>query len=670
MVHGRPAKRRRLTPPINDDAVSETIQPKALLNRVAEWDLEQAYEQKSRGKKEKESTRLPIKTRTGRIEQIEEVRASEDEADSFFGTDEDEGVETPPTEQSDVEPQVPPKQQIVLAKEELARLAALINEDPEEHAGCFKKLHQVFENSLNITVRKLALASQAAVYTDVIPGYRIRNYSDEELGSKISKDVRKLRQYEQALVTGYHHYIKQLANAAKRSKEGDLDMSGLRSVAINCICKLLVNVPHFNFRAELLNLLVAQVTTYEGRPEFEKCVTSLSELFSNDEDGAASLEAVRILTKAMKAKDYRVQQSVLNTFFHLRLLNEMSVRPADAESEKSDQALYRGKKVKSKWEHRTKKERKLARDRKKVAKDMKEADALVSHEEREKMQSETLKLVFATYFRILKLRIPNLMGAVLEGLAKFAHLINQDFFGDLLEALKDIVKQALGEDAHDDDGLPTADVDKRDFTREALLATQTAFTLLQNQEVSKSASALHLDLSFFTSHIFRLLYPLSVDADVELGPKSMHLADPHSSTKPAQPNKINVSTPSLLLTRALEAILLPMYSPQSATSPTLIATFFKRLLTVSLQTPEKSSQATLSLLAKVAQKHARKISPLWYTEERKGDGVYDGASETVDGMRVWCEGSGVWERELLKKHYCPGVREGWKAVEAMVGDLA
>ena len=77
-----------------------------------------------------------------------------------------------------------------------------------------------------------------------------------------------------------------------------------------------------------------------------------------------------------------------------------------------------------------------------MEKDFKEADAVVSHEDREKVQSETLKMVFVTYFRILKIRSPHLTGAVLEGLAKYAHLINQDFFGDLLEALKDIISQA------------------------------------------------------------------------------------------------------------------------------------------------------------------------------------------------------------------------------------
>ena len=51
-------------------------------------------------------------------------------------------------------------------------------------------------------------------------------------------------------------------------------------------------------------------------------------------------------------------------------------------------------------------------------------------------QTEILKFVFVTYFRVLKtVGHSPLLSPVLEGLAKFAHLINVDFFNDLMAAL-------------------------------------------------------------------------------------------------------------------------------------------------------------------------------------------------------------------------------------------
>jgi nucleolar complex protein 3 len=672
MPHGRPAKRRRLSPPIDDGVVSKTIKSSDLFHGAAEWDLEDKYHQRSSNKKRADATRLPTINADGVLERASDVVVAADDSDSFLGSgSENEADDTPPTDDAgeEVVPKIPIPLQIRAAKEEIARIAALINEGPEEHAGSFRKLAQIGDAKAPPVIQKLALAAQVAVYKDVIPGYRIRAYNTEDVGIKVSKEVRQTRQYEQALVSSYQSYIKELSLYTKTRSKG-ADQEGLRSVAINCACALLLAVPHFNFRTELLNIIIRELSGRKASPEYNKCIETLEAFFEADEDGAPSLEAVTLLTKMMKEKDYYVREDVLNTFLKLRLLSELSVRSSSTKADRPDDlSRLHGKKVKkNQWEHRSKKEKKVARERKAVEKEYKEADATVSHEERDKMQSETLKLVFVCYFRILKAKIPELTGAVLEGLAKYAHLINQDFFGDILEALKDIIGQAeavlrgeddlVGEDSDDGQHL-------RDRTRETLLSTQTAFTLLSGQDVSKSASALHLDLSFFTSHIYRALYPLVMDCDIEFGPKSMRLPDPNEQIQRRQ-NRVNISTPVPLLTRVLNSILLtPSQPPPTITA----ATFYKRLLTGVLQTPEKSTIALLNLMNRLAEKHGKKIEALWYSDERKGDGVFNGASESIEGSNVQAVGSGVWESVLLSQHYCPRVRYEVKAIDKVIQGL-
>lgn len=676
MPHGRPAKRRRITPPIDDSKPSETIKSSDLFNRAADWDLEQEYETKSRNKKskEKENNRLPIKSIGGKVEQV--VRPQdlvEEDSDSFLGSDSDEDVreddgDTPPTEDVEAAPAVPLKLQIVQTQEEIARLATMINEDPEEHSGSFKKLALLGEGNVHPAIQKLVLVSQAAVYKDAVPGYRIRAYKDEELGTKVSKDVRKTRQYEQALVTNYQSYVRRLVALCK-NKDRSGDQDGLRTTALNCVCSLLLTIPHFNFRTELLNVLVLELRSKELSPYFRKALETIEKYFDEDEDGGPSLEAVTLLTKMMKGRDYDVREEVLNSFFHLRLLGELSVKHSMSRADRpQDVSKLHGKKAKKeKWEHRSKKERKLAKERKAVEKDMREADAAVDYESREKLQSETLKIVFVTYFRILKERVPHLMGAVLEGLAKFAHLINQDFFGDILEALKDIIRQAQADEIEGEKGAQSEANEERDRMRESLLAIQTAFTLLSQQDAAKSASALHLDLSFFTSHVYRSLYAAGTDADIELGPKAMHLPDPHALQTSKRDFKVNVSTPVLLLTRALSAILM---TPSSPPTTQAVAAFYKRLLTISLQTPEKSTKALVTLMGSILNRHGKRLEPLWYSDERKGDGLFVGEAETVEGTNVFAVGSGVWEEELLRYHYCPEIGEQVKAFDKLVNGLA
>lgn len=667
MAQRRPAKRRRLTPPIDDSKPSETIQSADLFHRAADWELEQDYETRVRNKKVKENNRLPIKTVQGQIEHVEQPQDEDSdlEADSFLGSvseGELDDAETPPTDVIETPTSIPLRQQLVQTQEEIARLAELINEDPEEHAGSFKKLAQIAGDNAHVNIQKLVLVSQAAVYKDTVPGYRIRAYNEEDLGTKVSKDVRKTRQYEHSLVTNYHGYVKRLVEICKGKNE---EQEALKTTALSCVCSLLLSIPHFNFRTELLNVIVHELSRKEATIEFQKSLETLERFFDNDEDGAPSLECVNLLTKTMKLRNYDIREEVLNSFFHLNLLTQLSVKSSTTRVERPDEIgkLHGKKTKKEKWEHRSKRERKLAKERKEVEKDMREADAAVDFEAREKTQSETLKIVFVTYFRILKARIPHLMGAVLEGLSKYAHLINQDFFGDILEALKDIIRQA--EQAGD---AEEADVTaERNHTRESLLAIQTAFTLLSQQDAAKSASALHLDLSFFTSHVYKTLYAASTDADVELGPKSMHLADPNVEEGIKRHNKVNISTPVLLLRRALASILLSPSSPPTAQT---VAAFYKRLLSATLQLPEKSLKSILALLSEIVTKHGRKLEPLWYSDERKGDGVFRGDAETVEATQVFSVGSGVWEEELLRRHYCPFASEQVRAMDKLIAGLS
>jgi nucleolar complex protein 3 len=549
--------------------------------------------------------------------------------------------------------------QVNTAKEELARLAALINEDPEEHLAALRSLTQITQ-SKNFTVKKLAIATQCSVFKDIIPGYRIRPLGDDEAKEKVSKDVKKLRTFEQGMLSIYQNYINDLSVIAKGTEQGH-DWATLRSVAISCASSLVLAAPHFNFRSELLRLVLNPLTRNTPGRDYEKCCQTVRQLFREDEEGRSSLEAVTMLTKAMRVKDYQVQASLLDLFLHLRLLSEFGAkgsydrvdrRNRDGESRESLTAK-KIRRMREKKQHKSKRDRKIIKEQKAVAKEFQEADAVVSHEERDVQQAEMLKLVFATYFRILKNRVPHLMGSVLEGLARYAHLINQDFFGDILEALKDLVKGAEKPVEVDEEDPSEVDLeDIRDRVRESLLCNITAFALLQGQDGKAAVTNLHLDLSFFILSLFKLLVPTAMDFDIELGPKSLRLDDPISQPQPR--TKVNAKTKSVLLIRCLSSALLPAASLRSV-PPIRLAAFTKQLMTTALQLPEKSCQALLGLLAQTSKIHGRSIAALWNSEERRGDGVFDPLKGTVEGSNPFA--ATVWECELLRLHFSPKVKE-------------
>ncbi|KAG5950851.1 hypothetical protein E4U53_004306 [Claviceps sorghi] len=661
---------------------------KDFFKQAANWNLEQDYENRPRkGKKAaKESSRLPLKTADGRLELLKGLDPEDDAAsiasdtewlegryghDGDFESDLEQADDIAEKNGEAQEPQVLESQKILEAQEELAKVATLLNEDPEENISGLKTLAKIGESNIP-TIRMLALVTQMAVYKDIIPGYRIRPQTEEDAArEKLSKEVRGLRQFEQSLVAGYQAYIKELAQCARSQTMPVRGGQSLSNVAVTCACTLLTSVPHFNFRSDLLRILVGKLSRKVLGKDGLKAIEALETLFRDDEEGRPTLEAVSLVTKMMKAKDFAVNESVLNLFLSLRLLSEFSGQASQTTVEQTAPPAPRKK---SKRVFRTKKERKTIKEQKGLQKDMDLADALVSHEERERMQSETLKLVFATYFRILKQRSPHLMGAVLEGLAKYAHLINQDFFGDLLEALKDLIRHSdedaengpaedektaeqVDDDEDDDDdvGDEGDEASIRNLTREALLCTVTAYALLAGQDAHKSRNDLHLDLSYFTTHLFRSLLPLSVQPDLE----NTRLVS-HTSSSSSAGSKINVQTTTVLLLRSLTGILLPHYNIRQV-APLRLAAFTKQIMTASLQLPEKSAQAVLALLNDIAHAHGKKINSLWNTEERKGNGRFNALSDSVEGSNPFA--TTVWEGELLRKHFSPKVREGVKMLE-------
>ncbi|OAA71397.1 nuclear export protein Noc3 [Cordyceps fumosorosea ARSEF 2679] len=664
-------------------STAEKDAQKSFFKNAANWNLEQDYETRPRkGKKKepKESNKLPIKTADGRLEILNSLDAEGDdvsvESDTEWLEGREDDIEWEPEEEEEKAPTIPESQQIIEAQEEMAKLAMALNENPEDNIVSLKTLAKYGESEIT-AIQMLALMTQMAVYKDIIPGYRIRPLMEEEQKETTSKDIRKLRQFEQSLVSGYQHYVKELNRVARLGVKARPGTQSISNVAYTCACTLLTAVPHFNFRSELLKTVVWKLSRRRVDADGHKCLQALETLFRQDDEGRPSMEAVSLLTKMMKSREYQVDQLVLNLFLALRLLSEFRGTASKDGVDKeggggadgedggaSAQQQHKGKK--NKREFRTKRERKMLKEQKSIAKEMTQADALVSHEERERMQSETLKMVFACYFRILKLREPHLMGAVLEGLAKYARLINQDFFGDLLEALKDLIRHSIedadaegpgdddeaGKNGAEDDGDDDEDAEpSRNLTREALLCTVTAHTLLAGQDAHDSRNTLHLDLSYFTTHLYRSLLDLSTNPDLELTKPSSSAA----AAAAGRSSRINVQTTTVLLLRSLTAILLPPWNVRSV-PPLRLAAFTKQLMTSSLQLPEKSCQGTLALLGDVAHTHGRKISSLWNTEERKGDGRFNPFSDSVEGSNPFA--TTVWEGELLRKHYSPKVREG------------
>lgn len=604
--------------------------------------------------------RLPIKSADGQVHRVltkdpslekkqkqnesEEEEEEEDKDEGDYDSDSDEEV----TDDESV-PKLSEKEEIILSQETIATAAELITEDPEENIGKLREIIAILETSERYKVKQITILALVPIFKSIIPGYRIRPLTETEKTAKTSKEVRRLRNFEEGLVSNYKKYIEILATLSKkgRSPRGPQGENSptyiLGSTAIRASCELILAVPHFNFRADLIEILVDKISSRKGvdRP-FAQVIKTIHEVFKADDEGHVSNEVIRLIAKMIKARKYRVHQAIIETFLYLRLLTELNVKASMERVEKvSDEP-----KIKKKDRvHLSKRERKIRKENKAIEEEMRKAEASVSAEERERIQGETLKIVFVVYFNILKERSSDLMPVTLEGLAKFAHLMNAEFFGDLLEVLRELILERQTWDISGELKF------KESATREALLCIVTAFALLSGQ--SSAGESMNLDLTFFINHFYSSLYSIGLNPDLEYSYKTLRLDDPLQKVRQDKegeylPKRVDISTEMEMVVEAFDFI----FFKHRAANNFRAEAFSKRLMISAMHMPEKSTLAALKTLGKMTRRY-NVLAGLYSTEDRLTNGVFRMDVDEPEHSNP--EASTLWETVLLEKHYCPKI---------------
>ncbi|KAF9480132.1 NOC3p-domain-containing protein [Pholiota conissans] len=547
------------------------------------------------------------------------------------------------------------KRRIEMAKDQIAGICQEIMADTENSLGLLRRLHTFASHTVTTPanpepvpndpiVRKLAVLSQLAIFKDIIPGYRIRALTDIEKAEKVSQMVARTRDWEQGLVVVYQAYLRLLEKEMKVRSE-------LTDVALHCMCILLSEVTHFNFRVNLMTAVVSHLSKKSWDKSSELCSKTLIGVFRADLTGEASLEIVRLVNRMVKERHFKVHPNVLSCLLHLRLRTELGVRASSSHADKPEgrqQRLPRHMKPKkAEPVHLSKKAKKAYKEQKEINKELQEAGAEVDKEERKTIQTETLKLLFALYFRILKNPTPSpLLPAALSGISRFAHLVNIDFFKDLMAVLKDLIvmeEEYAIEHAADLESTPMSAHAFQQVVVRQLMCIVTAFELLSGQgnpiltESSNfllratflpTGDALNIDLSAFITQLYSMLLSLTfsseIDAEAHAHAPSASRSGPTGPSATLSSSSSSSPSPSTsvidMLFRALNLIFSPRSSGTSA-PPWRSAAFGKRLLTASLHWPPRAALRALDFVGGLVAKDS-KLEAMLATEDRVFNGVY------------------------------------------------
>ena len=640
------------------------------------------------------------------------------------------------------------KQTLLLARNQIASLASQIVADPEVNLGLLRRLAVFAGAAISAppekipeiraeqaaakadrtgasvarpvkvevapAIRQLAMLSMLAVFVDILPGYRIRALTEKEQQEKVGQDVARRREFEAGLVGVYRDYLEmceaELKAAAALTGAASSDafssnggkskgkpkapapgVGKLDKVALRVFTTLAVRATHFNFRQNILGVVIARMSRRTWTQDEVACFEAVQTVVVADRTGEVSLEVVRLIHRMTKERRYKVNSRVLDVLLHLRLRDELGNKRSstttstdpdaeaararrEAEERRAAMKAREGKRGKGGKgasakdvrkglaTHLSKKQVKKQRELRAIEDEMKEAEATVDLEERERNQTETLKLVFVLYFTVLKAPVGSVALGVLEstlgGLSLYAHRVNVDFFRDLLHVLKQHV--AINAAMLDDDTATTSNpnpnpqegsdseedednvlLDQTTLTRtirHIIVALKTTFDLFLGQV---EGSILNLDLTDLLGHFYHVLFFLPFVNETHL-----------------QLSTSSSARGSSVVDLALDSVYAILVRSRTRFAPHVLASFAKRLAIISLHLPVSATSGprkVLGLIAHLLTKQSTSASAdsqlaLLDLEDRSRNGTYQATGANLATSGVLESGQTIlWELTHLKR---------------------
>ena len=438
---------------------------------------------------------------------------------------------------------------------------------------------------------QLAITSLLLIFKDILPAYRIRVPTAQEMAVKVSKETKRVWDQERGLLHNYQQYLKLLEKTWARQQQqqhqqGDdrAASSAVSLTAMLSLAELLKAAFHFNFRSNLITAVVRQMNHKSQHAVREACCRAVETVFAKDTQGEVALEVARQVAKLCRDCRFRgVHPDVLRTFLHLPL----RVHVDEAQAAKLATAANA-------------KKRRRDKETASIEAELKEGKATVDKIVLARCQSDTLQTVTLTYFRVLKSENPAhveaLLPPALEGLAKFAHLINIDTVMDLLGVLKELLRKvetlALGA---------------------ALNCILTAFQTLQGP-----GKEMKIDPKEYIVPLYSQLPRLTTEA--------------HSR----QHTDLVMQCLNIALIQRREY------------STVRVAAFFKQILTTALHTPPETAVPLLALARQLIQRYTSVEQMLENEQDVITSGEYTPVVEDPEHAKPFA--TSAWELAMLQFH--------------------
>lgn len=329
-------------------------------------------------------------------------------------------------------------------------------------------------------IRKLAMVSIVEIFKDLIPEYRLGIIDTST--QKLRKNTLARVSYENELLLHYKKFLvlcEGFAQEMLRRKHTNCtaETQEISATAVQSMCDLLIGHPYFNYNMNVAQMLVSMLNC--DLENVRKTVHScFAEIFKTDNRYDLSKHIVRHINQLVKKKQHHVHPEMVSCLKYLQ------IKDVNVEAEvKKEMKLKKLEAHKSRVINLSRQERKRKKKLAELERELFETKAEESKQIKQTKLTDLTKLVFTIFFRILKTAPKSkLLSVTLEGLSKFAHAINVEFFSDLIEVMNSLLSmENLG-------------------YREQLHCIQTVFTILRGQ-----GELLNIDPARFYTHLYKNL---------------------------------------------------------------------------------------------------------------------------------------------------------------------
>jgi len=183
----------------------------------------------------------------------------------------------------------------VLSEEILENPEAAFSMETNENNSKFGQLLNIADSfdvvECDYNICRLAIISLVAIFQDVLPAYRVRLPTSSELSVKVKKETKRLWDYERVLLLNYQRFLKLLEKTwdkYKYEKKVGKQKHQMGLSAMLCLCEILKAAHQFNFRSNILTLVVRQMSSNITEVS-NACCSAIETIFVSDRQGEISV---------------------------------------------------------------------------------------------------------------------------------------------------------------------------------------------------------------------------------------------------------------------------------------------------------------------------------------------------------------------------------------------